>query len=52
MVHLDTPLAEKFLKVAVDRRKRRYQRTASTSTSDGKQKPTKAERGGIDRRKR
>jgi hypothetical protein len=35
-----------------DSAKRRYQRTASTITSDGKRKPAKVERGAIDRRER
>jgi hypothetical protein len=52
VVHLDTPLGEELLDVAVRQAERRYQRTASTITSDGKRKPAKAERGAIDRRER
>jgi hypothetical protein len=43
VVHLDTSLAEEFLDVAVGQAERRYQRTVSTITSDGKRKPAKAE---------
>jgi hypothetical protein len=53
VVHLDTPLGEEFLDVAVGQAETQgYQRTASTITSDGKRKPAKAQRGGIDRRER
>ena len=52
MVDLDAPLGEEFLDVAIDSPKHRYQRTASTITSAGKQKPAKVERGAVDRRER
>ena len=47
MVDLDTAFGEQFFDVAEDRPKRRYQRTASTITSGGKQKPAKADRGTV-----
>jgi hypothetical protein len=49
VVHLDTPLGEEFLDVAVGQPEAQYQRTASTITSAGKRKPAKTERGGVDR---
>jgi hypothetical protein len=45
MVDLDPALGEQLLDVAVSRAKRRYQRTASTITSEGKRKPAKADPG-------
>jgi len=44
VVDLDTALGEELLEVAVGQPKRRYQRTASTIASDGKQKPANADR--------
>jgi hypothetical protein len=52
VVDLDATLGEEFLNVAVGQPKRRYQRTASTITADGKRKRAKAEHRGIDRRER
>jgi hypothetical protein len=52
VVDLDAALGEQFLDIAIGQPKRRYQRTASTITSEGKRKPAKAEHGAIDRRER
>jgi len=41
VVDLDRAFGEQFFNVAVGDREARYQRTASTMTSGGKQKPTK-----------
>jgi hypothetical protein len=45
-------LGEEFLDVAVGGRSVGTRGTASTIASEGKRKPAKAERGGIDRRER
>jgi hypothetical protein len=44
VVDLDAALGEQLFDVAVGEAKRRYQRTASTITSGGKQKPARADR--------
>jgi len=44
MIDFDTALGEQLLDVAVERPKRRYQRTATTITSGGNRKPEKADR--------
>jgi hypothetical protein len=44
VVDLDAAFGQQFFDVGKDRPKRRYQRTASTITSGGKQKPAKADR--------
>jgi hypothetical protein len=43
---LDAALGEQLFDVALDRPKRRYQRTARTMTSGGKQKPGERRRPG------
>jgi hypothetical protein len=47
VVDLDTAFGEQFFDVAEGQAERRYQRTASTITSGGKQKPAKADRGTV-----
>ena len=44
MVHLDSPLGEELLDIAVRQREAQYQRIERTITSGGKQKPAKADR--------
>jgi hypothetical protein len=46
VVDLDATLGEQLLDVAEGQAKRRYQRTASTIISGGKQKPAKVEGAG------
>jgi hypothetical protein len=45
VVNLNAAFDQEFFDVTVGRPERRYQRTASTITSDGKRKPEKADRG-------
>jgi hypothetical protein len=53
VVDFDAAFGEQLFDVAVGETKRRYQRTASTITSGGKQKPAKADRAmGLGRTRR
>jgi hypothetical protein len=45
VIDFDAPLGEQFLDVAVGQAERRYQRTATTITSDGKRKRRKQTAG-------
>jgi hypothetical protein len=52
VVDLDPALGEELFDIAVGDPKRRYQRTTTTMTSDGKRKPTEADREAGARRGR